>query len=406
MPISISFITATLSFGLSYGIFILISVIIAFIDNFLYSIVKNDFYINIVSFPLISIVQLLVTKSIFRINRLKNGMPFLQHEKVINVGVVICLIFLFATLLFNSSPGNKVNFISYLFIVFSSGTLLTVWWFNRLKLRYKERIQSREISNLENRIMQLQSENTSLKENNNELAKIIHKDNKLIPAMEYAVIELLNCDEIKSLELNNKANDLRQYLMNLSEERTGMLNSYEIQNRHLPSTGIASFDAILRYMNQKATIQNVDFQFLENSSVKYFVDNIISVEDLNTLVADLVENAIIALKNLKNPRILLCICIENTHYSLDIYDNGPQFDVNVIANLGKKQITTHAETGGSGIGMMTTFEILNKYSASFILKETPNDHLYKKKISICFDGRAQIEIKSMRPELLQFKSSI
>ena len=62
--------------------------------------------------------------------------------------------------------------------------------------------------------------------------------------------------------------------------------------------------------------------------------------------------------------------------------------------MGRKKITTHKDSGGSGIGLYTTFEILKRHKASFILDETIDSDIFVKKISILFDGCEQCVIRN------------
>ena len=51
--------------------------------------------------------------------------------------------------------------------------------------------------------------------------------------------------------------------------------------------------------------------------------------------------------------------------------------------------------------MMTAFELLKKYKASFILNECPDDTGYTKQIKFIFDSREQFIIKTARQELTE-----
>ena len=70
-----------------------------------------------------------------------------------------------------------------------------------------------------------------------------------------------------------------------------------------------------------------------------------------------------------------------------IYDSGEYFSKDVLKKLGKKRATTHKKDGGTGIGLMTTFEILKKYNASFSIDETINNPQYTKCVAITFDDK-------------------
>lgn len=80
---------------------------------------------------------------------------------------------------------------------------------------------------------------------------------------------------------------------------------------------------------------------------------------------------------------------------IDIFDSGVAFEQETLINFGREKTTTHANAGGSGIGLMTVFEILNFYSASFIIEEfSDSDNTFSKKISVKFDNLNQYIVKA------------
>ncbi len=119
------------------------------------------------------------------------------------------------------------------------------------------------------------------------LAKIIHKDNKLIPAMEYCVRELLRS------ESGERAAGLLKELEGIFQDPRELLTDYETAGKQLPATGIVPIDILLAYMLQKAAGQAIDFEFTLLGDPKPVTDRIPN-EDLRTLLADLLENALIA----------------------------------------------------------------------------------------------------------------
>ena len=72
--------------------------------------------------------------------------------------------------------------------------MLFFWWRKRLYSDYLEKLKQREIASLEKIIEEQAEEIHKLKHHNEELSKIIHRDNKLIPSMQIAVKTLLNSD--------------------------------------------------------------------------------------------------------------------------------------------------------------------------------------------------------------------
>ena len=121
------------------------------------------------------------------------------------------------------------------------------------------------------------------------------------------------------------------------------------------------------------------------------INNHITKEELEILIADHVKNAIIAVKcsNNSNRSILVRIGKIDGQYSIYIYDSGIEFEINTLHKLGKIPSTTHKESGGTGMGFMNTFDTLRKYNASLSIEEfnEPIIDNYTKVIAIKFDKK-------------------
>lgn len=345
-------------------------------------------------------IQMLLIQRLFLLRRFKKGMPFLYHSNFKNSGFFLCILLLLSSVLYRTGASNYIKAAIYATLICSCGFLLFLCWFKRLRRSYLEKLKAKEIESLKLEVLKLQEEVSSLKQNNSELSKLIHKDNKLIPAMEYTVKALSESAVFPDEAVGKQAKDLLERLDSISKERNGILTSYESTYKHATQTGVISIDAMCQYMAQKALAQGVSLQFAFVGSVKYLTDTIIDENKLTTLIADLLENALIAMKTSENKSALLSLGIENDIYTLSIYDSGVAFEPETIRNFGIKRFTTHQKDGGSGIGLMTIYEILGKYKASFILDETIKNSTYTKVISICYDGLSQVRIKSIRPEIV------
>ena len=122
---------------------------------------------------------------------------------------------------------------------------------------------------------------------------------------------------------------------------------------------------------------------------------LVDKEDFETLLADHIKDAIIAINHTKteNKSILVRIGKISGEYAIYILDSGMNFPEEVINKLGKQPITTHKEEGGTGLGFMNTFKMLHKTKASLIIQkigEPCNDN-YTKVLKIIFDGREQFK---------------
>ena len=130
------------------------------------------------------------------------------------------------------------------------------------------------------------------------------------------------------------------------------------------------------------------------------VNNAVSKEDLEILLADHIKNAIIAINHTQNINRTIMVKLGKIEsiYGIKFYDSGAEFELETLDNLGNKPSTTHAEEGGTGMGFMNTFETLKKYKASLIIEEynKPSKDNYTKVISINFDNKNEFKIKSYR----------
>ena len=402
IPFKTSLLTTTLSyifsiFSTTIALYLTIPIKIGF---FLLSFEGESS--NFISYLIIGFIQLLLARIPFRFKRLKNGMPFLQYDSLQNFGFLVSILFLVChSIQKNASSNNTQLFIFIVqFFLGLSIIVLFCWWEKQLKTIYLKKLKERELESLKQEISILQEEITKLKQNNNELSKLIHKDNKLIPAMEYTVTTLYHSATFPDNDTKEQAKELLTQLKFISDERKGILTTYE--NTYIPTahTGVLSVDAICQYMKQCAQNQNIDFQFSFPDSVKYFTDHILPEDKLTTLIADLTENAIISTKECNTQNVLLCMGIEDNVYSLSIYDSGKRFERGPLLHLGINRFTTHPTEGGSGIGLMTTLEILKNCKASFVMNECIDNPTYTKVVSICFDNLGQIRVNTRRPEIL------
>ena len=394
--LGLSMTTMIISFGISYMFFSASVVFNAVIFRFAGADYLGDSsdLAHIYSIC-IALLQFLLVIIPFRFRRLKNGMPFLHSKGGSNLGVFISMLLLSCVIVMSSNENEDLVYIIPIILIMLSGVLILFWWRSRLSKLYIEKLKAEEIKSMRNELEEKETRIKQLEQHNDFLAKIIHKDNKLIPAMELAVRECLQAFAQKEGEgLEIKGKKLLEQLQSISCERSGLIEEYQSANKKLPLTDVLSFDALMTYMLHKARQSCVEFELTISGSVKYMVQDIISESDLNTLLADLIENAIIATGSSEKKKVLVSIGITECHFVVDVFDSGIPFEPETIVNLGLKKITTHADNGGSGIGLTTAFEIFKKYSASFMIEEFPDqDSLYTKKVCVKFDGLGQYIIK-------------
>ncbi|SHO46019.1 GHKL domain-containing protein [Anaerocolumna xylanovorans] len=409
-PLDLSFITSVISFGIAFSTF-LIAAAVTYPAGYLISRITKQYPSNLSAIICIGILQFLLAAMPFRLKRLQKGMPFLMGHDSNDIGVYISLLLLLASSFFGMSKKADLIYIIPVFFSLICALALFFWWRNRITHNYIEKVKSKEMETLQRIIQEKNEEIEQLKYHNEELSKIIHKDNKLIPAMELAVSEyLLSAGDERITEVRSaKASELIEQLKSISGERAGIIKNYETTCKKLPSTSVTSIDTLLSYMLHKASLCQIEFNLSISGSVNYLVQNLIKESDMNTLLADLIDNAIIATRKSSKKNIIVSIGILDGCYSIDIFDSGEPFMPETLLNLGLKRTTTHVHEGGSGIGLMTAFEISRKYKASFVIECFNEKSLFTKKVSFCFDKLEQYRIKpryTKEMELLSLRGDI
>lgn len=390
-PLNINFSASVIALGISYISFTVSFTCFFPLFYFIFTVSENTVFLDLFSIIAAGLLQFLINLLFFRIKRFKNGIPGFESSLSTDAGVLISVLTLLIASLLNADV--EINTFSVIYTVIVLGGLIAFfWWKRHIRNVYIETAQSRNIEMLEEIIEKQKAEIEYLKSDIENLSGIIHKDNKLIPAMELAVKELCSDSD------NENAKRLLTELEALAAERKGIVRKYEFSAKQLPATGIVTLDALMNYLLQRAAASNITFDFSVSADMKPLL-NLISENDFRTILADLGENAIIAAENSENGQILITIGSESGHYYLDVLDNGISFDTQVILHMGKTRYTTHADTGGSGIGLMTIFELLKKYKASFEMEEFTGNTLFYKRVSVVFDKLSEIRVNSSREEI-------
>ena len=388
--------------NLKRGLFILIvSLGINYIVSFLSIVV--DFIINIVfdtngnnelNLIIILIIHFIIIMNIFSIKKFKYGIAFLKNDskqnEYIDILILdILLIIIFGTIILSDSSLFVVKKLMLMFIMLTVTILNTIQ--KSLQLYYKQKMlikdlieTKEELENKKKEIEELETENIRISKKNH---TIVHKQKSI----EHKLEEMLIKSEI-SIE---EAGEVKERLEKLHTQIYS-----EKENTELDKTGITNIDDMLNYMQSECTKNKIEFTLVIKGNIHYMVNNLISKEDLETLIADHIKDAIIAINHTDNINRSILVKLGNIDgiYSLYIYDSGVEFKKEVLKNLGIKPFTTYESEGGTGMGFMNTFDTLRKYKASLIIEEfnEPKPDNYTKLIAIKFDNNNKFEIKSYR----------
>lgn len=335
----------------------------------------------------------------FFLKRMKKGMPFLYNGFYAISGIIISIsILCLVTILNTSTQYNTLHAIIFIMLYFFS-VLIYLYWKANITKTYMDKLNTKNIEELNRTLSEKNQYIEKLEQENQRLSKIIHKDNKLIPAMEYAVQQYLHCADLSTPEILHTGNRLLEELAKLSQDRKGILLHQMLQCQNMDSTGVTCIDHLLVYMQQKALESDIIFNASISCDIPYLTEKLINENTLNTLLADLLENAIIATRYNHGHHILFSAGMVCNAYALTIFDSGIPFSKEVLAKWGIEQITTHRDDSGTGIGLMTSYEIIKQHNASFIINEFISENgVYTKEVTVLFNNLNQYILHTSRGE--------
>ena len=349
--------------------------------------IQNDF-VELLCMIIIHIGMLMF---MFRKKKLKYGISSLknnsnnQYVELIFLNISVCIIFSFIIFADFDIMFSRNLFVG--FIIFSIIMFITIQ--KSLQLYYKQQMLIKDLNETKEELENKKKEIAELEEENIRISKknhtIVHKQKSI----EHKLEELLMKTEISTEE----AGEVKERLEKLHNQIYS-----EKENIELDKTGISNIDDMLKYMQSECIENKIEFTLVLKGNIHYMVNNLISKEDLETLLADHIKDAIIAINHTDNINKSVLVKLGNIDetYSLYIYDSGVEFKKEVLENLGKKPYTTHKDEGGTGMGFMNTFDTLRKCKASLIIEEfnKPCSDNYTKVIEIKFDNKNNFIVKS------------
>ena len=364
----------------------------------IYSKLTNIHYTNPSITFFISLLSLTLLYLLSKLKRLKNGLPFLtkQYDNIhLSVFIlVINVVIIFTYFLLGSFTKISIEELFWGFIMFSFVLFIIIQ--KTLILYQKQKIQIKALKDYEQELQQTKQKlNTALEEKQ----KLIQSNHEFYHRQEALNKKLDDLLKLQSLNMNTEFGEdygnLLNRINNLSDEYTHKIQTIP----SIPKTNIIELDDMLSYLQSECISNNIEFNLKIDYELDYIIGKYISKSQLETLLGDLVRNAIIAINHCtSNYRSIMCIFgIKDSSYELCVYDSGIPFEIDTLINLGLKPASTHESEGGTGIGFITTFEMLNSCKASLIINEITNNN-YSKVLEIKFDNKNEYVIISERAD--------
>ena len=342
--------------------------------------------------------------SIFiNMKRIRKGISFLkdpmENEYLCIIMMSISSVIIFAYCMFGSSDEYWVN--NTFFVILTLFIIMIVLIQKTLTLYYKQKLLAQNIEEYKAAIASKDAEIKSLSEEKYKFSKLNHEFSNRQKALIHNVEEIINMNTEAAEEL-----DLSKQINDLTKEYTDKAKEIKTLDK-LQSTGITEIDDMFKYMQSECKSKNIQFNLQINGNIYHMINNKIAQNKLVTMIGDHLRDAIIAIEFSENSfKSILAILGENNGiYEFCVFDTGIEFKIDTLLKLGLEPATTHKDSGGTGIGFMTTFETMSETKASLIINEMHemNNTDYTKSITIRFDGKNEYRIKSYRSDEIKKK---
>lgn len=332
--------------------------------------------------------------------RTRKGLALLISNFNNSTFTYISLLLLFICLILTNHSSYNPIFVTLYFIAFICIIFFFIYWRNTITRTYHDKRRDRDLDILNEHLDDLETDYQKMTEDKDELARIVHRDNKLVPAMLLSVETFLTEFPDATPQMKKRGDELMAELREAAEGRKGIILQQDKKCTAKPiETGISALDEVLKYMQEKAMSKDITLSASADLGIEDLASTTIDETDLKTLTNDLLENAIIANSYNNGTNVYFIIGYFDKRLAIHVYDSGIPFTKEVLVDLGVTKHTTHEEDGGSGIGSMEIFKIARKYRASYIIDEYDTyAGPYTKRISIIFDKRNKYTLNTSRPQ--------
>ena len=386
-----SIIVSLLAYSISYTVF----TILRFAFSLLLYVIRTQIHFDYATlliffsscFTPICIKQLLSTK------RFKSGMPFLLSLGSANAGLRISICIICICIIVHYIPDDNFSYsaISQLLACLLLIPFI-VWWRSQLSKSYRQYLREMETKDLQAKVEQLTADNQRL-------SQIVHKDNKLITAMTTSVLDLVEQAPSYSTEhLLAYSQSIHQELLSLSSHRQESLDLLSGTITGQFHTGHLMLDSILNLENQRAKEHEITLSVDYDARFFHEFFKHLDEEQLSHIIADFLQNAIIATKDFSKKEITVSLVSNPNVPSIQIADTGTPFPPVVLDAMGQEPCSQHLQEGGSGIGLMDIWALKNTARATLLIEEFPDGAAFTKRIHLIFDKKNRFLIMSPRKD--------
>lgn len=286
----------------------------------------------------------------------------LKQMKVLNIGVIGTIILMFTEQLIRISyPKMRFGYVYIAVTCAYLAALFTILWLiDHYKMAKIQKMYA---------------------DDNKQMSQKLHRSKEILPMIaQYAASMDLVQDE-----------EMRKKLEAICRDYGKELGGTEVSAEFIETTGIDLTDLLLRTKIMECGEADIQLEVFVRTQIDKDMKRLdISDAEITRLLGDLLRNAIHAVTGLQDRVILLLIVRDkNDHVLIQIFDTGIPFPPYVLERFGERGNTTW----GTGNGLADMMETVKRAHASIeVNTKLGQEDAFEKVISICFDGKDQVEV--------------
>lgn len=349
---------ANLKYALvAYGVDYLINVVLGSACGFFAAIVhmRSD----AVKYLIVDIAKIVI---FLILCRYREQIRMIKQMRILNIGVVGTIILLVIEQFVRIAYTTK--YMSYVYIAipctYLAALFTILWLIDHYKMAKIQKMYA---------------------DDNKQMSQKLHRSKEILPMIaQYAASMDLVQDE-----------EMRKKLEAICRDYGKELGGTEVSAEFIETTGIDLTDLLLRTKIMECGEEDIQLEVFVRTQIDKDMKRLdISDAEITRLLGDLLRNAIHAVTGLQDRVILLLIVRDkNDHVLIQIFDTGIPFPPYVLERFGERGNTTW----GTGNGLADMMETVKRAHASIeVNTKLGQEDVFEKVISICFDGKDQVEV--------------
>lgn len=219
-------------------------------------------------------------------------------------------------------------------------------------------------------------------DDNRQMSQKLHRSKEILPLL---------ADYISGME-EIPDEKLREKLQEVCRDYGKELGAIEMSPALFHTTGIELVDLLIQNKVEECRRRGIEMDVFVGTTIEEDMERLdISDGELVRMIADLLRNAINAVKDMEEAVILTVVARdEHGNVEIDIHDSGKPFPPEILEKFGERGNTTW----GTGNGIADLMESLRRVNASIeIIPEEEPDDVFTKQICIRFDGEGEVKVK-------------